>query len=78
MKLFMPNLVYFEPKAFEYPFGKELYEKFTKDEEKRKYKWERCGIGKYVYQKDDAVRLEEKIRGYIHKSFPNAEIQYFT
>ena len=50
----------------------------VEDEEKRKYKWERCGIGKYVYQKDDAMRLEEKIRGYIHKSFPNAEIQYFT
>lgn len=30
MKPFMPKLVYFEPKAIEYPLGKELYEKFTK------------------------------------------------
>ena len=30
MKPFMPKLVYFEPKALEYPLGKELYEKFTK------------------------------------------------
>lgn len=48
------------------------------DEEKRKYTWRRYGIGKYVYQKDDAMRLEETIRDYIHKYFPNAEIQYFT
>ncbi|MCD1171737.1 spore photoproduct lyase, partial [Bacillus anthracis] len=26
MKPFMPKLVYFEPKALEYPLGKELYE----------------------------------------------------
>ncbi|CAI8780762.1 Recombinase domain-containing protein [Bacillus sp. IT-79MI2] len=48
------------------------------DEEKRKYKWGRYGIGKYVYQKDDAVRLEETIRRYIAEYFPNTEIQYFT
>ena len=30
MKPFMPKLVYFEPRALEYPLGKELYEKFTK------------------------------------------------
>ena len=30
MKPFMPKLVYFEPKALEYPLEKELYEKFTK------------------------------------------------
>lgn len=49
------------------------------DEEKRKYKWGRYGIGKYVYKKkDDAEVLEETIRGYIYEFFPDAEIQYFT
>lgn len=48
------------------------------DEEKRKYKWGRYGIGKYVYKKDEAAVLEETIRGYINEFFPNAEIQYFT
>ena len=28
MKPFIPQLVYFEPKALEYPLGKALYEKF--------------------------------------------------
>lgn len=26
----MPKLVYFEPKALDYPLGKELFEKFSK------------------------------------------------
>ncbi|AIK36348.1 spore photoproduct lyase [Bacillus pseudomycoides] len=52
--------------------------KLEMDEEKRKYKWGRYGIGKYVYQKDDAVRLEETIRRNSYEYFPNAEIQYFT
>ena len=30
MKPFTPKLVYFEPNALEYPFGKELKEKFAK------------------------------------------------
>ncbi|MED3146490.1 spore photoproduct lyase, partial [Bacillus thuringiensis] len=29
-KPFMPKLVYFEPKALDYPLGKELFEKFSK------------------------------------------------
>jgi spore photoproduct lyase len=52
--------------------------KLEMDEEKRKYKWGRYGIGKYVYQKDDVEVLEETIRGYIYEYFPDAEIQYFT
>ena len=39
------------------------------DEEKRKYKWGRYGIGKYVYKKDEAAVLEETIRGYINEFF---------
>ncbi|MBO9129688.1 spore photoproduct lyase [Bacillus sp. 165] len=52
--------------------------KLEMDEEKRKYKWGRYGIGKYVYQTDDATRLEQTIRSYIQEFFPDAEIQYFT
>ncbi|WP_071460102.1 spore photoproduct lyase [Bacillus massilinigeriensis] len=52
--------------------------KLEMDEEKRKYKWGRYGIGKYVYPSSEAEELERVIRGYIKESFPRAEVQYFT
>jgi spore photoproduct lyase len=52
--------------------------KLELDETKRKYKWGRYGIGKYVYQNEEAAELETTIRGYIAEFFPKAEIQYFT
>jgi spore photoproduct lyase len=52
--------------------------KLEMDEEKRKYKWGRYGIGKYVYQNDEAKEMEETIRSYVHSFFPEAEVQYFT
>ncbi len=52
--------------------------KLEMDEEKRKYKWGRYGIGKYVYQKDEAQELRETMEGYIHSYFPEASIEYFT
>lgn len=52
--------------------------KLEMDEEKRKYKWGRYGIGKYVYPTEQAQDLESTIRGYISTYFPNAEVQYFT
>ena len=52
--------------------------KLEMDEEKRKYKWGRYGIGKYVYQTDEAKEIETSIREFIHHHFPKAEIQYFT
>ncbi|WP_261129416.1 spore photoproduct lyase [Bacillus sp. Marseille-Q3570] len=52
--------------------------KLEMDEEKRKYKWGRYGIGKYVYQKDEAQELRETIENYIHQYFPEARIEYFT
>lgn len=52
--------------------------KLEMDEEKRKYKWGRYGIGKYVYKNEDAEDIETTIRRYIHEFFPSAEIQYFT
>ncbi len=52
--------------------------KLELDESKRKYKWGKYGIGKYVYKDEEANELEQTIRGYIGHFFPSAEIQYFT
>ncbi|PLT34739.1 spore photoproduct lyase [Bacillus sp. V5-8f] len=52
--------------------------KLELDETKRKYKWGRYGIGKYVYQTEEAADLESTIRGYIGEFFPQSEVQYFT
>lgn len=52
--------------------------KLDLDESKRKYKWGKYGIGKYVYPTDEAKDLETTISDYIHQFFPHAEIQYFT
>lgn len=52
--------------------------KLEMDEEKRKYKWGRYGIGKYVYQKDEAQELRETIEKYIEEYFPEAKVEYFT
>ncbi|SFC41261.1 spore photoproduct lyase [Bacillus sp. OV322] len=52
--------------------------KLEMDESKRKYKWGRYGIGKYVYQKEEASDLEATIRGYVSEYFPQSVVQYFT
>ncbi len=52
--------------------------KLVMDEEQRKYKWGRYGIGKYVYKDEEANDLEGTIRRYIKEFFPSAEVQYFT
>lgn len=52
--------------------------KLEMDEEKRKVKWGKYGIGKYVYETDEANELKETIESYIAKFFPKANIDYFT
>lgn len=52
--------------------------KLEMNEEERKYKWGRYGIGKYVYQTEQAEYLQKTIKQYISNSFPNAVIEYFT
>ncbi len=52
--------------------------KLDLDETKRKYKWGRYGIGKYVYRDEEANRLNDTIRSYIAQFFPEATIEYFT
>ncbi|MFS0780958.1 spore photoproduct lyase [Bacillus sp. 1P06AnD] len=52
--------------------------KLDLDESKRKYKWGKYGIGKYVYPTDEAKELEETLSSYIAHFFPQANILYFT
>ncbi|HHY21195.1 MAG TPA: spore photoproduct lyase [Bacilli bacterium] len=52
--------------------------KLEMNEEKRKYKWGKYGIGKYVYPNDEAQELKETIIHYIHHYFPEAKVEYFT
>ncbi len=52
--------------------------KLEMNEEERKYKWGKYGIGKYVYVNEEAAELETAIKGYIAEHFPEAEVQYFT
>jgi spore photoproduct lyase len=52
--------------------------KLQMEEEKRKYKWGRYGIGKYVYKNEEQQELRETIEGYIFSFFPGAKIEYFT
>ncbi|MGL4819942.1 MAG: spore photoproduct lyase [Bacilli bacterium] len=68
---------------FTKPAKKVILERYPKtklemNEDERKYKWGRYGIGKYVYKDDEAKELHETIRGYIEKYFPEAETLYFT
>lgn len=48
------------------------------NEDDRRYKWGRYGIGKYIYQKDEEADLGETLEKYIDDFFPNAKIKYFT
>ncbi|MFT8389774.1 MAG: spore photoproduct lyase [Sporolactobacillus sp.] len=52
--------------------------KLIMDENERRYKWGRYGIGKYVYKQTDEALLQKTLEGYIHYYFPTAEISYFT
>lgn len=52
--------------------------KLELDEEKRRYKWGRYGIGKYIYQKEEEEDIKEHLYTYMEKFFPNAKLEYFT
>ncbi|MFB4164404.1 spore photoproduct lyase [Alteribacillus sp. JSM 102045] len=52
--------------------------KLELDEEKRKYKWGRYGIGKYVYQTDEQKEIKETLIHYMEKYFPGSKLEYFT
>ncbi|WLR43173.1 spore photoproduct lyase [Bacillus carboniphilus] len=52
--------------------------KLEMDEEERRYKWGRYGIGKYIYPKDEEQQLRESLESYVNEFFPDAKIEYFT
>ncbi|MGM8215584.1 spore photoproduct lyase [Bacillaceae bacterium W0354] len=52
--------------------------KLELDEEKRKAKWGRYGIWKYVYQDEEQIKIKETLQGYMKKYFPNAKFEYFV
>ncbi len=52
--------------------------KLELDESKRKWKWGRYGIGKYVYTSEEQEDIKDTLRNYIHQYFPDSKIEYFT
>ncbi|KHD85199.1 spore photoproduct lyase [Bacillus ginsengihumi] len=52
--------------------------KLELEEEKRRYKWGKYGIGKYIYQKEEENEIRETLSAYIQQYFPNGTIEYFT
>ncbi|WP_077356286.1 spore photoproduct lyase [Virgibacillus halodenitrificans] len=52
--------------------------KLELDESKRKWKWGRYGIGKYVYTNEEQEDIKDTLGSYIHTYFPEARIEYFT
>lgn len=52
--------------------------KLELDETKRKWKWGRYGIGKFVYTDQEQEDIKDTLSGYIHTYFPHAKIEYFT
>ncbi|MBS4223585.1 spore photoproduct lyase [Lederbergia citrea] len=52
--------------------------KLELDEEKRRYKWGKYGIGKYIYPKEEETEMKETLFEYIHTYFPKGKIEYFT
>ena len=52
--------------------------KLELDESKRKWKWGRYGIGKYVYTDQEQEDIKDTLGGYIHNFFPQAKLEYFT
>jgi spore photoproduct lyase len=52
--------------------------KLELDEAKRKWKWGKYGIGKYVYKDEEQEDIKDTLGGYIKKFFPEAKLEYFT
>lgn len=52
--------------------------KLELDETKRKWKWGRYGIGKFVYQTDEQEDIQNTLNRYLSDYFPDARLEYFT
>lgn len=52
--------------------------KLELDESKRKWKWGKYGIGKYVYTDAEQEDIKTTLGDYIKRFFPDAKLEYFT
>ncbi|UOQ48043.1 spore photoproduct lyase [Gracilibacillus caseinilyticus] len=52
--------------------------KLELDEGKRRNKWGKYGMVKYIYQKDEEEEIKEHLFDYMKQFFPNAQLEYFT
>lgn len=52
--------------------------KLELDEAKRRYKWGKYGIGKYIYQKEEEEQIKEHLMAGLNRYFPHARFEYFT
>ncbi|WP_091270148.1 spore photoproduct lyase [Alteribacillus persepolensis] len=52
--------------------------KLELDESKRKMKWGRYGIYKYVYSKDEQNEMKQTLEASMNEFFPQASLEYFT
>ena len=52
--------------------------KLELDEEKRRYKWGKYGIRKYIYQKEEEEDIKSLLYTYMEKLFLNEKLEYFT
>ncbi|MBM7633668.1 spore photoproduct lyase [Geomicrobium sediminis] len=52
--------------------------KLELDKTKRRKKWGRYGIHKYVYEKDQEEVMKDTLYRYVDHYFPNSKIEYFT
>lgn len=52
--------------------------KLELDEEKRKWKWGKYGIGKYVYTDKEQQEIKDTLGQYIQTYLPEAKLEYFT
>ncbi|QKI83352.1 spore photoproduct lyase [Kroppenstedtia eburnea] len=52
--------------------------KLEMDEARRKWKWGRYGIGKYVYPDEEQAEIQSRLGEYLEEFFPTARLEYFT
>ncbi len=52
--------------------------KLDLDESKRKRKWGRYGIGKYVYRPEEQEEMKNTLGRYLQTYFPEAQFEYFV
>ena len=52
--------------------------KLELDEEKRKWTWDKYGIGKYVYTDEEQEDIKDTLGQYIDTYLPEAKLEYFT